>query len=772
MRRDLLLTALLALVLLATVPSYDRVFTDASWRGPVVGAALLALLVGAASRRLRLPSIVTGALSSLALLAVLPWLLGVGDGWPAGIGAQLEALRLTVAQGWTALVEEPSPAAPVTGLVLLTTTAWWAVAALTHEVVVRGGHITAGLLNLTILWLVPLAIPTTAEDTLLLVVPFLAASGLLLLAAVNTRDDAPQAIALPASGLLLLAGAIAVGTAAPWLLPGYGNDAWLTLGSTTTPRGYQPIVDITNRLNAPEERDVLRVRSAQRTYLRLAGLDTFDGATWRLGPTGGSSFRPDPSQLFPADGPLPPEEPAASTEVVEVDVEVLELENIYVPLPYQPVEVLGPIRTEMVWSTQGGFLATWDEVETGGRTIGIREGSAYRVLAERPTPSFAELSEVTFPAEVLASHTALPRDYPELGAQAEAVYETAGAETVVERALALQDWFVGPEGAFTYDLDVPALRGEDALARFVLEDRIGYCEYFATAMAVMLRQTGIPARVAVGFLPGERVTMTGPGRGDGLDEYVVTTRDAHAWVEVLFPGYGWITFEPTPRADETQLLPRQDDLSPVENEAERTERDALEDPDDAPTPDEPEIDPTVPDGLELPGDADQPLGPGEAGSAAGGGVGRWLAITLGTALLLGLAGLAWSVIDRRRRVEAVAGDPRAAVLAAQRRLYAGARRVGLDRAEHETAREVIARWEAQRWIDRGNEATARLVQAAAFDGSLDPAQAATAVETLDGLTEQLLTRVRRREQLLVPLRRATAALGRTGRRLRRGWLAR
>ncbi|MFO7779330.1 MAG: DUF3488 and transglutaminase-like domain-containing protein [Nitriliruptoraceae bacterium] len=770
MRRDLLLTALLGLVLLATVPSYDRVFTDPSWRGPAVGAALLALLVGAASRRLRLPSLLTVALSTLALLAALPWLLGVGEGWDAGIGAQLDALRLTVGQGWTALAEEPSPAAPVTGLVLLTTAAWWAVTALTHEVVVRGGHVTAGLLNLTILWVVPLAIPTTAEDSLLLVVPFLTASGLLLLAGVNARDDAPKAIALPASGVLLLTGAIAVGAAAPWLLPAYGGDAWLTLGGTATPRGYQPIVDITNRLNDPEEREVLRVRSAQRTYLRLAGLDTFDGATWRLGPPGESSFRPDPSQLFPADAPLPLEEPAASTEAVEVDVEVLELENIYVPLPYQPVEVFGPLRTEMVWSTQGGFLATWDEVETGAsRTIGIREGAAYRVLAERPTPSFAALTEVEFPPEVLATHTALPRDYPELGAQAQAVYDAAGAQTVVERALALQDWFVGPEGGFTYDLDVSALRGEDALTRFVLEDRVGYCEYFATAMAVMLRETGIPARVAVGFLPGERVATAGPDSAEGLDEYVVTTRDAHAWVEVLFPGYGWITFEPTPRSDQTQLLPRQDDLSPEENEAERAERAREElDPE---APEVPEDEATEPEGLELPDDAEQPLGLGESGSATGAG-GRWLASVLVAALLLGVAALTWSLIGRRRRVASVTGDPRGAVLAAQRRLYAGARRVGLDRAEHETAREVIARWEAQGWIDRGNDTTARLVQAAAFDGSLDPRQAASAVETLDGLTEQLLTRVRRREQALVPLRRAATAARGAHRRLRRRWQAR
>jgi len=767
MRRDLVLTTLLALVLLATVPSYDRVFTDGTWRGPAVGAALLALLVGAASRRLRLPTVLTAALSAAALLAVLPWLLGVGDGWAAGIGAQFEALRLTLADGWTALTVEPSPAAPVPGLVLLTTAAWWLIAALSHEVIVRGGHVTAGLLNLTVLWVVPLAIPTAAEDSLVLVVPFLATAGLLLLAAVNTHQDAPGAIALPGSGLLLLVGAIAVGAAAPWLLPGYGGEAWLTLGSTTTARGYQPIVDISNRLNAPEEREVLRVRSTQRTYLRLAGLDTFDGATWRLGPPGAASFRPDPARLFPADGPLPPEEPAASAETVEVDVEVLELENIYVPLPYQPVQVLGPIRREMVWSTEGGFLAAWDGSGAGEPTIGISEGSAYRVLAERPTPSFAELTQVAFPPEILAAHTTLPRDYPELGAQAEAVYDAAGAETVVERALALQDWFVGPDGGFTYDLDVPALRGEDALTRFVLEDRVGYCEYFATAMAVMLRQTGIPARVAVGFLPGERVPTSGPGGEEALDEYVVTTRDAHAWVEVLFPGYGWITFEPTPRSDETQLLPRQDDLSPVENEAERSEREVGEELEDTTATEVPPVDPGMPEGPQPPEDAPRSLDPASSEGAAGARAGRWLTLGISTALLA-LMGLGWWLLGRRQRA-ALADDPRGAVLAAQRRLYAGARRVGLDRADHETVREVLARWEAQGWIDRGNDATARLVQAAAFDGAVDPDRAASAVATLDELTGQLQTRVRRRERVLVPLRRAVATVRGATRQLHRRW---
>jgi hypothetical protein len=125
---------------------------------------------------------------------------------------------------------------------------------------------------------------------------------------------------------------------------------------------------------------------------------------------------------------------------------------------------------------------------------------------------------------------------------------------------------------FTYSLDVPALRGDDALQRFVLEDRVGYCEYFATAMAVMLRASGIPARVAVGFLPGAVTLAADPEAGRDLTEFTVSTEDAHAWVEVLFPGYGWVTFEPTPRSDQTQLVPTAENLAPVENLREQRAR--------------------------------------------------------------------------------------------------------------------------------------------------------------------------------------------------------
>lgn len=95
---------------------------------------------------------------------------------------------------------------------------------------------------------------------------------------------------------------------------------------------------------------------------------------------------------------------------------------------------------------------------------------------------------------------------------------------------------------YTYTLDLTGPRTDDPLARFLFVRRAGHCEYFAAAMTVMLRVEGIPARYVTGFLPGEY--------NDLGNDYIVRESDAHTWVEVYFPNYGWITFDPTPAGDE------------------------------------------------------------------------------------------------------------------------------------------------------------------------------------------------------------------------------
>ena len=99
---------------------------------------------------------------------------------------------------------------------------------------------------------------------------------------------------------------------------------------------------------------------------------------------------------------------------------------------------------------------------------------------------------------------------------------------------------------FKYTLDPPAIEPEDPVGSFLFRSKSGYCEYFAAAMAVMLRTLNIPSRLVNGF-------QTGSYNRIGKD-FVVRARDAHSWVEVYFTGYGWIPFDPTP-ADPHPVLP-------------------------------------------------------------------------------------------------------------------------------------------------------------------------------------------------------------------------
>ena len=114
---------------------------------------------------------------------------------------------------------------------------------------------------------------------------------------------------------------------------------------------------------------------------------------------------------------------------------------------------------------------------------------------------------------------------------------SADAETPMDKALAVQDHLRGSEFTYSREIDRPP-RGSDGVDHFLFESKEGYSDYFASSMAVLLRAVGVPARLAAGYGPGE----VNP------DSAIRTVRDtdSHGWVQVYFPGYGWIDFEPTP----------------------------------------------------------------------------------------------------------------------------------------------------------------------------------------------------------------------------------
>ncbi|MBN2308611.1 MAG: DUF3488 domain-containing protein [Candidatus Hydrogenedentes bacterium] len=131
---------------------------------------------------------------------------------------------------------------------------------------------------------------------------------------------------------------------------------------------------------------------------------------------------------------------------------------------------------------------------------------------------------------VLTSHSL----EPETVALVQAI--TADAGTVYDQVMAVREWFA--QGGYAYSLDVPQLPRAGAIDAFINDVKTGHCELYATAMALMLRSIGIPARVASGYRGGEWSERDGG--------YIVRKSMAHLWVEVYFIDIGWVTFDPSP----------------------------------------------------------------------------------------------------------------------------------------------------------------------------------------------------------------------------------
>jgi len=125
---------------------------------------------------------------------------------------------------------------------------------------------------------------------------------------------------------------------------------------------------------------------------------------------------------------------------------------------------------------------------------------------------------------------------PELGPRVQQLADslTAGLENRYDKAVAIQRHLA----SFSYTLELPATAREATLEHFLFERHAGHCEYFSTAMVVLLRAAGVESRNVNGFLGGEWSSF-----GSYL---AVTQNQAHSWVEAWFPGFGWVTFDPTP----------------------------------------------------------------------------------------------------------------------------------------------------------------------------------------------------------------------------------
>lgn len=399
---------------------------------------------------------------------------------------------------------------------------------------------------------------------------------------------------------------------------------------------HNPRADLRRDLEREKDVPLIRFQTDDPApdYLRVAVLNRFTGVEWSSGDRGVGDDNTATGAL-PAPEGLAPDVPR--TEYTYRFDANDDFESSWLPtqFPASSVEAEGDWRFD---DDTMDFLAVPDGLTTEDldwEVTGIEPD--YGTTGEYFTDSTLDAVDDEF--------LTVPGGLPSI-VRNQAVEVTVGARSDYEAALLLQEWF-RTTGGFEYSLRrAPEGVGGNAFETFLSDGsdgRIGYCEQFASAMGVMARIVGIPARVAVGFLEPAPL-------GNGNWEY--SSHDLHAWPELYFEGAGWVRFEPTP-SDRALTAPDYSTV-PVDRENETG-------PTGNPTSDEPSRGETG-----EPSDATTSAAPEDqaADDSAGGGDGTdWTVVLLRVALgllvlaVLGALALAPQVLRRRTRSRRLAGTP-------------------------------------------------------------------------------------------------------------------
>ncbi|MFP5225379.1 MAG: transglutaminaseTgpA domain-containing protein [Actinomycetota bacterium] len=514
--------AIVALVVVTALP-LDRLFTD-SIIGVILVAAAGSLGVNALSRRLRLAPILDLLLTTLSLF----WLLGIlflRDTLVAGLlpgGATWRGIQSLAGEGAERIVLEVAPVRSGPELAMFVFIGVWATAWLVDTSVSTVGSRLLGIGSALPLLMTP-GMLVRSQQVWLDAGAFLLA-GLVLLWT-DQRESVPRSLdgrRLPAAISL-----VAVGVSAAVLLlivpaaPGYGE---LSLLKSRGSGGiaFNPITALKPTLDPREPRNLFQVRTTRAGYYKLTILDEFTGEIFKQSAV---------SQLAraPLEMGLDPIYPTSvATERVGQSFQLSRLAGSWLPAQSDPIDIRTSIEGIQYEGDTGALLVLPN----------IPRLATYQVVSEIPRPSARALDELPVSTpDVPRRFLELPRVSAQLKDIAREI--TRDADTPYREAVAIQNHL----RTFTYDLQVAATHDLRTMEQFLTEVQRGYCEQFATTMAVLARIRGIPSRVVIGFGPGTPIASSG-----GSTTYQVTTLDAHAWPEIWIEGAGWLRFEPTPRA--------------------------------------------------------------------------------------------------------------------------------------------------------------------------------------------------------------------------------
>ncbi|ANE48931.1 hypothetical protein SY83_14400 [Paenibacillus swuensis] len=323
---------------------------------------------------------------------------------------------------------------------------------------------------------------------------------------------------------------------------------------------------------------------------------------------------------------------------------------------------------------------TWIPREEELRWYAPGYPASYEVVSQVPIIDEAALRKVPFltnPGEELQPYLELPRILPDrVDKLAKEIVKDA--KNPYDQAKAIET-YLSITYAYNPKPDVAKAKSYDFVDGFLFEMKEGYCDYFSTAMAVLSRSVGLPARWVKGYASGTTPIESYDIRGtvppealadvDGEREYTVRNSDAHSWVEIYLEGYGWIPFEPTAGFSMPLPMPEETAVTPEVEE----------------TPEA--VTPVVEETSAWPKAA-------------------WISVAA-LLLLLALAGAAAyfyrDAIAEKLGAKRGPAQDRAnqRVVAEFERYLRFARRKGYPRGEHETARETVARWSREySWLEK------------------------------------------------------------------------
>ena len=341
---------------------------------------------------------------------------------------------------------------------------------------------------------------------------------------------------------LSLLGATPVAAGKPW----QDWRTWDLIGTDSVHLAFNWMENYPRLLDAETNAEVMRVESPVASYWRANALDYFNGTTWSSGASYDIQLQGAwTSGSYTYSVPLQDPEPPGKLVTETFAIQSTFTDHVFtggtpkvfvfggpVPLRMNNARALGadpPLGPKLDYKVTAVIpqLKPADLVD---------RGRAYSenilAYAAMPFPTLSDVRGSEAAWRSAMSSSASDREW--LGLYQLNRDIVGQATDPYEIALRVEEYL---RSAYTYSLTPPRSDYRSPYAAFLFDTRAGYCQHFAGAMAALLRFNGIPARVAVGFATGKRVSG---------DTFVVDRNDAHAWVEVYFPQLGWVSFDPTP----------------------------------------------------------------------------------------------------------------------------------------------------------------------------------------------------------------------------------